>query len=333
MTISSLAPVEEKYSSVKQLIELGKEKGYLLYDEIYEMLPEEVVSLPDELDEIYLRFADLGVDVIDRPERYQNRDDFESGTERVRQERGRDDGIRSRRSREDQRPGAHVPARDGHRPPPRPRGRGGDRPAHRAGRVDDLRGAVREPGGPARAPAPQRDGDQGQADPPRAGGRRSRRAARPQGRRPHQGEPQDLRADRRQRRGDRRAAQAAEALQAGRREVPGDRARDRPPGRQDRQGHPHGRLQRADPQPAGRLPQGHRQAVLPLRAGHQAGADGAQARDQRGAQGAPPPADREVPRQPARAGGALRHHPRRDRVDDQQDPARARRPASGPRKN
>ncbi|MFL6232305.1 MAG: RNA polymerase sigma factor RpoD [Thermoanaerobaculia bacterium] len=79
MTISSLTPVEEKYSSVKQLIELGKEKGYLLYDEIYEMLPEEVVSLPDELDEIYLRFNDLGVDVIDRPERYQNRDDFESG--------------------------------------------------------------------------------------------------------------------------------------------------------------------------------------------------------------------------------------------------------------
>jgi len=80
LTITSLTPVEEKYSSVKQLIELGKEKGYLLYDEIYEMLPEEVVSLPDELDEIYLRFADLGVDVIDRPERYQNRDDFESGT-------------------------------------------------------------------------------------------------------------------------------------------------------------------------------------------------------------------------------------------------------------
>jgi RNA polymerase primary sigma factor len=79
LTISSLTPVEEKYTSVKQLIELGKEKGYLLYDEIYEMLPEEVVSLPDELDEIYLRFSDLGVDVIDRPERYQNRDDFESG--------------------------------------------------------------------------------------------------------------------------------------------------------------------------------------------------------------------------------------------------------------
>jgi len=80
LTISSLTPVEEKYSSVKQLVELGKEKGYLLYDEIYEMLPEEVVALPDELDGIYIRFADLGIDVIDRPERYQNRDDFESGT-------------------------------------------------------------------------------------------------------------------------------------------------------------------------------------------------------------------------------------------------------------
>jgi RNA polymerase primary sigma factor len=81
LTSSSLTPVEEKYSSVKQLIELGKEKGYLLFDEIYEMLPEEVVSLPDELDEIYLRFSDLGVDVIDRPERYQNRDEFESSSE------------------------------------------------------------------------------------------------------------------------------------------------------------------------------------------------------------------------------------------------------------
>ncbi|HLX09564.1 MAG TPA: RNA polymerase sigma factor RpoD [Thermoanaerobaculia bacterium] len=78
MPITSLTPVEDKYTTVKQLVELGKEKGYLLYDEIYESLPEEVVSLPDELDEIYIRFADLGIDVIDRPERYQNRDDFES---------------------------------------------------------------------------------------------------------------------------------------------------------------------------------------------------------------------------------------------------------------
>ncbi len=78
MAIATLATVEEKYPTVRQLIELGQEKGYLLYDEIYEILPEEVVSLPDELDEIYIRFSDLGIDVIDRPERYQNREDLEA---------------------------------------------------------------------------------------------------------------------------------------------------------------------------------------------------------------------------------------------------------------
>ena len=57
--------VEEKYSEVKQLITIGKEKGYLLYDEIYETLPDEVTSLPEELDEIYIRFADLGIEVVD----------------------------------------------------------------------------------------------------------------------------------------------------------------------------------------------------------------------------------------------------------------------------
>src|SRR6266550_162216 len=54
--------VEEKYVEVKQLIALGKEKGFLLYDEIYEVLPEEITSLPEELDEIYIRFNDLVID-------------------------------------------------------------------------------------------------------------------------------------------------------------------------------------------------------------------------------------------------------------------------------
>jgi RNA polymerase primary sigma factor len=61
--------VEEKYTEVKQLIAIGKEKGFLLYDEIYEMLPEEVTSLPEELDEIYIRFNDLGIEVIEDAEK------------------------------------------------------------------------------------------------------------------------------------------------------------------------------------------------------------------------------------------------------------------------
>src|ERR1041385_4011895 len=61
--------VEEKYAEVKQLIAIGKEKGFLLYDEIYEVLPEEITSLPEELDEIYIRFADLGIDVVEDAEK------------------------------------------------------------------------------------------------------------------------------------------------------------------------------------------------------------------------------------------------------------------------
>ncbi len=61
--------VEEKYVEVKQLISIGKEKGYLLYDEIYDTLPEDVTSLPEELDEIYMRFNDLGIDIVDDPEK------------------------------------------------------------------------------------------------------------------------------------------------------------------------------------------------------------------------------------------------------------------------
>jgi RNA polymerase primary sigma factor len=61
--------IEEKYVEVKQLIAIGKEKGFLLYDEIYETLPEEVTSLPEELDEIYIRFNDLGIDVVEDAEK------------------------------------------------------------------------------------------------------------------------------------------------------------------------------------------------------------------------------------------------------------------------
>src|SRR4029078_8552481 len=61
--------VEGKYVEVKQLIALGKEKGFLLYDEIYEVLPEEITSLPEELDEIYIRFNDLRIDVVEDAEK------------------------------------------------------------------------------------------------------------------------------------------------------------------------------------------------------------------------------------------------------------------------
>ena len=61
--------VEERYPEVRGLITLGKERGYLLYDEIYTALPEELANAPEELDEIYIRFGDYGIEVVDVPEK------------------------------------------------------------------------------------------------------------------------------------------------------------------------------------------------------------------------------------------------------------------------
>ena len=36
--------LEEKYSEVQKLIDMGKEKGYLLYDEVSDLLPAEITA-------------------------------------------------------------------------------------------------------------------------------------------------------------------------------------------------------------------------------------------------------------------------------------------------
>jgi len=58
-----LAPViEEKYDQVRQLINMGKERGYLLYNEVNELLPAEVHS-SEELDDLLSTFERYGIDV------------------------------------------------------------------------------------------------------------------------------------------------------------------------------------------------------------------------------------------------------------------------------
>ncbi|MCC7416479.1 MAG: RNA polymerase sigma factor RpoD [Acidobacteria bacterium] len=61
--------IEEKYDEVRQLINIGKEKGYLLYDEVNEMLPSEITS-SDELDDLFNTFGSAGIEVIDSDQKY-----------------------------------------------------------------------------------------------------------------------------------------------------------------------------------------------------------------------------------------------------------------------
>jgi RNA polymerase primary sigma factor len=61
--------IEEKYPEVQLLFKAGKEKGYLLYEEIQTVLSDEVTAEPRDLEEVYTRFFDLGIEIVTDPDR------------------------------------------------------------------------------------------------------------------------------------------------------------------------------------------------------------------------------------------------------------------------
>ena len=56
--------IEDRYDEVRELVILGKERGYLLYDEINDTLLEGTYT-SDELDRIFSLFGSAGIEVID----------------------------------------------------------------------------------------------------------------------------------------------------------------------------------------------------------------------------------------------------------------------------
>jgi RNA polymerase primary sigma factor len=70
--------IEEKYDEIRQLIQIGKEKGYLLYDEINELLPADITS-SEELDDLFATFNNAGIEVVDSEKAY--RDDRNQGND------------------------------------------------------------------------------------------------------------------------------------------------------------------------------------------------------------------------------------------------------------
>jgi RNA polymerase primary sigma factor len=56
--------IEQKYDQVRQLINMGKERGYLLYDEVNDILPAEIHS-SEEIDDLLSTFERYGIDVYE----------------------------------------------------------------------------------------------------------------------------------------------------------------------------------------------------------------------------------------------------------------------------
>ena len=66
----SAAPREytkDTKDQIQKLIDVGKEKGHLTYDEINDMLPKSVTS-SDEIDEIFARLVEEKIKVVDSVE-------------------------------------------------------------------------------------------------------------------------------------------------------------------------------------------------------------------------------------------------------------------------
>ena len=60
--------IDDKYDEIKQLVYDGKQKGYLLYDEVNDVLPTEVIQSSDDIDELFTMFDSVGIEVVDSEE-------------------------------------------------------------------------------------------------------------------------------------------------------------------------------------------------------------------------------------------------------------------------
>ena len=58
--------LDDKYDDIKKLTDAGKEKGYLTYDEVNDLIPHDLHS-PDDLEELLTTIGRQGIDVLEGP--------------------------------------------------------------------------------------------------------------------------------------------------------------------------------------------------------------------------------------------------------------------------
>jgi RNA polymerase primary sigma factor len=72
--------IEEKFEEVRHLLSIGMEKGYLIFDEINDLLPKEVNS-SEEIDDIFMLFGSHGIELVDSDEKIKKRAEREKEEE------------------------------------------------------------------------------------------------------------------------------------------------------------------------------------------------------------------------------------------------------------
>jgi RNA polymerase primary sigma factor len=68
--------LDDKFDDIKKLIDAGKEKGYLTYDQVNDLIPGDVHS-PDDLDDLLTTIGTQGIDVLDSSKGLPSEQKFE----------------------------------------------------------------------------------------------------------------------------------------------------------------------------------------------------------------------------------------------------------------
>ena len=71
---------------VRKLIDMGKEKGFLTYDEVNDALPDGVLS-SEQLDDVMMLFVELGIQMVDKPEQYEPPEEPDDDIQRTKKQK------------------------------------------------------------------------------------------------------------------------------------------------------------------------------------------------------------------------------------------------------
>jgi RNA polymerase primary sigma factor len=75
---------EQAEVGIQTLIELGKAQGFLTYDEINDLLPDDM-SVPEKLEEILSAFEELGIEIVDETAEIEEEEEEEEGPQEARE--------------------------------------------------------------------------------------------------------------------------------------------------------------------------------------------------------------------------------------------------------
>jgi RNA polymerase primary sigma factor len=65
--------LDDKFDRLQRLVEMGKEKGYVLYDEVSELLPADLASPGTDLEDVLANLDVAGIEILEEPKEFEKK--------------------------------------------------------------------------------------------------------------------------------------------------------------------------------------------------------------------------------------------------------------------